>query len=168
MGYDISSYFCAVAVCTCTCLSVCTMYTVCSVYMSTAFISLNGNLIMCTPLCYSIVNCLRILSLSLSPLLPPLSFSSTLTPTPAPLPIGNRVALVQAALARQLDNEDEGNPMSSRRPTASQPEPVISPSISFTDENGLANNSSQGSTSSGHLQVRGIHVTGHLTSRNGC
>jgi hypothetical protein len=84
---------------------------------------------------------------SLSPSLPHLYH------LPLPLPSGNRVALVQAALARQLDNEDEGNPMSFRRPTASQPEPVISPSISFTDENGLTNSSSQGSTSSGHLPV---------------
>ena len=82
-----------------------------------------------------------------------LSLFYTCTNLPSILCSGNRVALVQAALARQLDNEDEGNPMSSRRPTASQPEPIISPSISFTDENGLTNNSSQGSTSSGHLQV---------------
>ena len=133
----------------------------CYVFSLTAFISLNGNLITCTPLCYSVVDCLRILSFSLS--LPSLPYLHK--PSPTPLPSGNRVALVQAALARQLDNEDEGNPMSSRRPTASQPEPVISPSISFTDENGLTNSSSQGSTSSGHLQVRVIHVTGHLTCR---
>ena len=67
------------------------------------------------------------------------------------------MAMVQAALARQLENDEEG-PLSSRRPNGNQPEPgpdVVSPTLSFTDENGSVNSGSQGSTSSGHLPVSG-------------
>ena len=149
--------------CLCTCSCTCRYH----VFSLTVIISLNGNLITHTPLCYSMINCLRILSLSLSLSLSLLTFSPLFLHTYTHLPpSGNRVALVQAALARQLENDDEGLPMSSRRPTSSQPEPIISPSLSFTDENGLTNSSSQGSTSSGHLQVS-YSCDGHLTFETG-
>ena len=74
---------------------------------------------------------------------------------------GARVAAVQAALSRRLDN-DEDLPMSSRRANVPPPHAVVSPSTSFSnEENGVVNSiptsGSRSSTPGGYLQVS--HVT---------